>query len=164
MIESRCSRRVLLGAGLLALPLLHERARAASAGLERFVGVYMPHGVARELWRPRPGFAIDYEGSSLAPFDDAVGVGRSLRDRLLVVEGLDLRAGIDGGTAGHDGPRVVFSGSAADGVNPSLDQYLAVDFGLGAGTPLSSLVLGIGHRGNAIGGCVSYARGGIALP
>ena len=164
------SRRAALGTLGLAfgsLPLLRLLERAAlaepSAGLKRFIGVYMPHGVAKELWRPGPSFQIAYEGSSLAPFDDALVLGKSFRDQILVVEGLDLSAGIDGGSAGHSGARALFTGSGFNGSNASLDQFLAVEQGLGKLTPLSSLVLGVGHAESDIGSCISYAAGGVQL-
>src|SRR5262245_248013 len=62
-----------------------------------FVGVYTPHGRAHELWQPREGFDIAYENASLAPL-------APYRDRLLVIDGMDLSAGIAVGTVGHDAP------------------------------------------------------------
>jgi hypothetical protein len=41
---------------------------------------------------------------------------------------------------------------------------LAVEQGLGQDTPLTSLVLGVGNSSPEIGQCISYAKGGIALP
>src|SRR5262249_41903005 len=58
----------------------------------RFVSVYTPHGRAHELWQPREGFDIAYDGSSLAPFDDPKSHGRSFKDRLIVLDGIDLSA------------------------------------------------------------------------
>ena len=165
----RISRRSLLAGGGLAgalLPFLHgsfEREAHADAGrLERFVAIYMPHGVAKELCRPGPDFDLRNVATSLAPFDDPAK--RSLRDQLLVIEGLDLTTGVLGGTAGHDGSRVILTGSAGNGVNASLDQYLAVERGLGSATPLASLVLGVGNPRPDLGQCISYAAGGGALP
>lgn len=154
------------GAGVLLLPGSPRPARAESAlaALSRFVAVYMPHGVARELWRPRADFVIDYPEASLAPFDEPAVYGRSLREQLLVIEGLDLTTGIQGGSAGHDGSRVLLTGSAGDGKTASLDQFLAIERDLGASTPLASLVLGVGDASTALGHCISYAAGGSALP
>jgi hypothetical protein len=157
----------LIGAGVAAAPFLEPSRQALGAdapvGLQRFVSIYMPHGVARELWRPKDGFVIDYPESSLAPFDDPSTYGQSFRDRLLVVEGLDLTTGIQGGSAGHDGSRVLLTGSAGNGKNPSLDQFLSVERELGATTPLGSLVLGVGDARAGLGRSVSYAAGGSAL-
>src|SRR5262249_38254790 len=126
-----------LGAGVVAM---NREARAApvagrsraSGRPMRFVGLYTPHGPAHELWQPRAVFDLRCSDSILQPFDDPAG--KSFKDRLLVLDGVDLSAGIAVGTAGHDGPRVILTGAGANGKNPSLDQYLAVECGLGAET------------------------------
>jgi hypothetical protein len=130
----------------------------------RFVAVYSPHGRAHELWQPRDGFDLRFADSVLRPFDDPEGLGRSFRDRLLVLDGIDLSAGIAVGTTGHDGPRVILTGSGADGTGASLDQVLAAERGLGAGTPHTSLVLGVGDEQAAIAHSISYGAGGTPLP
>jgi Protein of unknown function (DUF1552) len=130
----------------------------------RLIVVYTPHGRAHELWQPRDGFDLRFPDSILRPFDDPETHGRSFRDRLLVLDGVDLSAGIESGTSGHDGPRVILTGSGADGKNASVDQYLAVERGLGAETPLTSVVLGVGNREPEIGACVSYGPGGTPVP
>ena len=130
----------------------------------RFIGVYTPHGRAHELWQPRDGFAINFEGSTLAPFDDAATYGKSFRDRLLVLDGIDLSAGIEVGTTGHDGSRVILTGSGADGKNASLDQFLAIEQGLGTETPHTSLTLGIGNDSTEVGQNISWSRGGTPVP
>jgi hypothetical protein len=113
---------------------------------------------------PHAGFDISYPDSSLAPFDDATNYGQSFREQILTIEGLDLSAGMAGATVGHDGSRVLLTGSAGNGRNASLDQFLANEQGLGQGVPLSSLVLGVGSPNPALGWCISYAQGGSALP
>ncbi len=130
----------------------------------RFIGVYMPHGRAHELWQPGQDFDLGYENCVLAPFDDAKSYGRSFKSELAVLDGVDLAAGIAVGTVGHDAPRVIFTGSGADGKTPSIDQYLAVEKGLGADTPHTSLVLGVGNDGSEIGNNVSWSRGGTPVP
>jgi hypothetical protein len=165
----RYSRRTalgVLGAGAaLALTLPPTRAvQAQSAAARYFIGVYMPHGVARELWLPGPGFDIGYAGCSLAPFDDAEVLGKSYKNKIVSLEGLDLSAGIAGGSTGHDGSRVILTGSAQSGSNASIDQFLALERGLGQSTPLASLVLGVGNGAPELGFCISYAKGGRALP
>ena len=140
----------------------NEKHMPTQSRLERFVAIYMPHGVAKELYRPGPDFDLRNVATSLAPFDDPAK--RSLRDQLLVIEGIDLTTGVVGGTAGHDGSRVILTGSAGNGVNASLDQFLAVERGLGSATPLASLVLGVGNPRPDLGQCISYAAGGGALP
>jgi len=130
----------------------------------RLVAVYTPHGRAHELWQPRDGFDLRYPDAILRPLDDAETVGKSFRDQLIVLDGIDLSAGILVGTSGHDGPRVILTGSGADGKGASLDQILAVDRGLGAETLHTSLVLGVGSAETTIGACISYGAGGTPLP
>lgn len=162
-----------LGAGLLPRAALAELAPAApvaKAGVtsrataKRFVAVYMPHGRAAELFFPRPGFRIDYEDAILAPFDDAARHGRSFRDDLLVIDGIDLAAGFLTGNVGHDAPRVLLTGAGASGRNASIDQYLAVEQRLGEATPVPSLVLGVGNEDRGPTTSISYGRGGVPLP
>lgn len=163
---SRRAALTALGAGA-ALTALFPEARslhAAPAPAKYFIGVYMPHGMAREFWVPKPGFDIAYAGSSLAPFDDAATYGRSFRDQIVALEGLDLTAGLRASTVGHDGSRVILTGSGKDGQNASIDQFLAIEQGLGQSTPLSSLVLGVGEAAPKLQWCISYAKGGTALP
>lgn len=169
MTARKLNRRHLLtalggGSALAYLGSGYRPAQAQTNGARYFVGVYLPHGMAREYWLPRDGFDISYENCSLAPLADAATYGKSYADQLLVVEGLDVTAGIDGGTTGHDASRALLTGSSQYGKNASLDQFLAVEQGLGQDTPLTSLVLGVGNSSPEIGQCISYAKGGIALP
>jgi hypothetical protein len=169
---SRLARRRLL-AGLGAAGVLvagrafaggADTTRGSSERPLRFVGVFTPHGRAHELWQPRDGFDLRFADSVLRPFDDPETFGQSFRDRLLVLDGIDLSAGIAVGTSGHDGPRVILTGSGADGTGASLDQFLAVERGLGESTPHTSLVLGVGNEHTTIADCVSYGAGGMPLP
>lgn len=139
------------------------RARASNRPL-RFVAVYTPHGRAHELWQPREGFDLRFPDAILRPLDDAEATGKSYRDRLIVLDGVDLSAGILVGTSGHDGPRVILTGSGADGKGASLDQVLAVERGFGAETLHTSLELGIGSDQTAIASCISYGAGGTPMP
>jgi hypothetical protein len=163
---SRRAALTALGAGATLAALFPEvrPLRAAPVPAKYFIGVYMPHGMAREFWVPKPDFQIAYEGSSLAPFDDAATYGRSFRDQIVALEGLDLTAGLRASTVGHDASRVILTGSGTNGLNASIDQFLAVEHGLGKDTPLSSLVLGVGSADPALQWCISYAKGGTALP
>jgi len=163
---SRRAALTALGAGatLAALFPKPRALHAAPAPAKYFIGVYMPHGMAREFWVPKPGFEISYEGSSLAPFDDAATYGRSFRDQIVALEGLDLTAGLRSSTVGHDASRVILTGSGTNGQNASIDQFLAIEQGLGQQTPLASLVLGVGNAAPALQWCISYAKGGTALP
>jgi hypothetical protein len=169
MRPSRFGRRSFLAAlgatGMLAgSRALGDAAKAGPARPLRFVAIYTPHGRAHELWQPRDGFDLRFADSILRPFDDPEAHGRSFRGRLLVLDGVDLSAGIAVGTSGHDGPRVILTGSGADGTNASIDQYLAVERGFGAETPHTSIVLGIGNDQPEIGACISYGPGGTPIP
>lgn len=162
-------RRTLLsalgaGAALAAVSPGARPLRAQTGGARYFIGVYMPHGMAREYWLPQANFDISYPNCSLAPFADAQQLGKSYADQLLVVEGLDVSAGIAGGITGHDASRALFTGSGQRGQGASVDQFLALERGLGEDSPLSSLVLGVGNSAPALGQCISYAKGGVALP
>jgi hypothetical protein len=161
---TRIQRRHFLAAlGLSAAWL--GRGSAARAGAPPapaappllFVGVYTPHGRAHELWQPREGFDIGYDGCSLAPLVP-------FKEKLLVIDGMDLSAGIAVGTVGHDAPRVILTGSGANGKTASIDQFLAVEQGLGAETPHTSLVVGVGNQGSEIGANISWAKGGTPVP
>jgi hypothetical protein len=131
------------------------------------ISFYFPHGVSSPLYRRQ---ATDTEDSfdltfieprSAAPcvlrsFDDRATYGTSFKDRIVVIDGLDFVSG----AVGHDGTRCVFTGSGTTGTGSSIEQYLALDAGLGRETPFSSLVLGVGtnvtgdHLDN-----VSYYKG-----
>ncbi len=167
---TRTSRRAFLSAlgasgALLGLePASGAKPSTASGRPLRLVCVYMPHGRAHELFQPRDGFDIAFPDATLAPFDDPKTYGRSFKNELLVVDGIDLSAGIAVGTTGHDAPRAIFTGSGADGKNPSIEQFLADEQGLGAETPHTSVVLGVGNDASDIGSNVSWARGGTAIP
>lgn len=140
------------------------KAKEAAKEPLRFIGVYTPHGRAYEYFKPGPGFDLRYENCSLRPFDDPDRFGKSYKDKLLVIDGIDLAAGIEVGTTGHDAPRVILTGSGADGTNASVDQFLAQEKMLGADTPHTSLVLGVGNDQSDIKSNISYAPGGTPVP
>lgn len=162
-----------LGWAAAAVPfsrvLAHDVAHAQTGmGPLRFVGVYHPHGVSSPLYLRRAGetdtqLDLTAPDSVLAPFDDAATYGRSFRDRLLVLEGIDLASAIRAGATGHSAPSSILTGWGGDPRGPSLDQYLAVDRGLGASTPLTSLVLGVGTASSQRDECISYANNGAPL-
>jgi hypothetical protein len=174
------SRRAFLrsvGRAATALPfyrLLEASAVHAAPGdaPQRFIGVYAPHGVVDPFFRRRPNetettFELRYAGSVLSPFDDAASYGRSLRDKITVVEGLDYVAALEQSTSAHSSACVMLTGCAPKDNqlgNESLDQHLAVVRGLGSNTRFASLVLGVGVRGTECGSNVSYAPGGTPLP
>ncbi|HEX2875172.1 MAG TPA: DUF1552 domain-containing protein [Polyangiaceae bacterium] len=171
------SRRMFLramGAGFAALPfsrlLENSVAQAAGEALPlKFVTIYHPHGLSAEFWAMKSGdtessFDITYPNCSLQPFDDVATYGKSFKDKLLVVEGLDLLSNANG----HDTAGTILTGSRIDGgtkpQNISLDQYLAVTKGLGSSTRVTSLSMGVGNDGTGSGLTLSYGEGGVALP
>src|SRR5690606_14747565 len=133
-----------VGAGLAALPMyrLLENSFVQAAGGElplKFIGVYHPHGVSAEYWAMRDGdtetsFDITYDNCSLQPFDDPSTFGKSFKDRILVIEGIELLSNANG----HDTCGTILTGSRITGdlkaQNISLDQFLAVQHGLGSDT------------------------------
>jgi Protein of unknown function (DUF1552) len=173
---SRTRRSFLraMGAGFAALPFarLLENSVAQAAGETtplKFVGVYHPHGVSAEFWAMKSGdtettFDFGYENCSLKPFDDAATYGKSFKDKLLVIEGIDLMSNANG----HSTAGTIFTGSRIDGgtqpKNISLDQYLAVKSGLGSATRITSLSLGVGNDSTEVGQTLSYGEGGVPLP
>jgi len=163
-----------MGAGFAALPFagLLEDSVAQAAGETlplKFITVYHPHGIAAEYWAMKAGdtetnFDLSYANCSLQPFDDAATYGKSFKDKLMVIEGIDLLSNANG----HDSAGSILTGSRiADGQKPqniSLDQYLAVTKGLGKSTRVTSLSLGVGNDGTTSGLTLSYGEGGVALP
>jgi hypothetical protein len=159
-------------ASAASLPLvraLESVARAADPSkLVNFVCVYHPHGISAEYWALRTGeaegnFDIGYADCSLQPFDDAATYGKSFKDKLLVIEGLDHLSNANG----HDSAGTILTGSRIDGKKPqnsSLDQMLAVEKGLGMSTPVTSISLGVGNDATDSGVTLSYGPGGAPLP
>ncbi|MES1187455.1 MAG: DUF1552 domain-containing protein [Myxococcales bacterium] len=171
------SRRAFLramGAGFAALPFsrLLENSVAQAAGETlplKFITIYHPHGLSAEYWAMKSGdtettFDLGYTNCSLQPFDDAATYGKSFKDKLLVIEGIDHLSNANG----HDSAGTILTGSRIDGgmkpQNLSLDQYLAVTKGLGSSTRVTSLSLGVGNDGTTSGLTLSYGEGGVALP
>ncbi len=185
MSATRRSFLRAVGAGAVSLPfykLLEDSfAYAAGETLPLKLMVFShPHGIAREYWNMRSAdgpqvmvegaslrgadtetdFDISYPNCSLQPFDDAATYGRSFKENLLLIEGLDLAIN------GHDAPSSILTGSTFSGGSPSnssLDQYLAVELGLGAATRKSNVVLGVGDPAPNAGSTISYSTGGIGI-
>ena len=163
-----------MGAGFAALPFarLLEDSVAQAAGETlplKFVTIYHPHGLSAEFWAMKAGdtesaFDIGYANCSLQPFDDAATYGKSFKDKLLVVEGIDHLSNANG----HDSAGTILTGSRIDGgqkpQNISLDQYLAVTKGFGSSTRVTSVSLGVGNDATTSGTTLSYGQGGVALP
>ena len=157
----------------------------------RFIGVYHPHGIAAELFAMQyagnfpsgapsgvtdtvttsggvtssTNFNITYANCALQPFDDAATYGKSYKNKVTIIEGIDHLSNANG----HDSAGTIFTGSTIDAsalkpANSSIDQFLAVENGLGAATPITSIQLGVGDNGTQSGTTLSYSKGGIALP
>lgn len=174
----RHHRRAFLravGAGLAALPFykLVENSYAQSLGAElplKFVGIYHPHGLCAEYWAMRQSdtetsFDITYEHCSLQPFDDPATYGKSFKDKILIVEGIDHLSNANG----HDSAGTILTGSRIDSgalkpLNSSLDQFLAVEKGLGTETRITSVALGVGDDRSSAGTTLSFGPGGTPLP
>lgn len=170
----RSTRRTFLraaGAGLAALPfisMLEDSVAEAEDQPLKFVTIYHPHGVSAEYWASRPGdtetnFNITYDNCSLQPFDDAATYGKSFKDKILVLEGVDLLSGANG----HDTAGTILTGSRIDSKKPknsSLDQFLAVEKGLGKNSRIASVALGVGTDSSESGTTLSYGAGGAPLP
>jgi hypothetical protein len=160
MNASRNRRTFLrsLGAGVAALPFLRlvENSYAQSDGEalpQRFIGLYHPHGIAAEHFTRRDGetetsFALDYPNSPLQPFDDAATYGKSFKDKIVVIEGIDLLSDSNA----HNSAGTILTGSRIIGgaggtpENSSLDQFLAIEHGLGADTLIPSVALAVGNK------------------
>jgi len=174
-MKTSVHRRTFLrsvGVGVAALPFVRlvERSYAQSLGQDppqRFIGLYHPHGIAAELFTMRDtdtetNFALDYPDSSLQPFDDPATYGQSFKDRIVVIEGLDLLSN----TNGHQSAATILTGSLIfDHLprNSSLDQFLAVEQGLGAATPVTSVALAVGNKDLDARETLSFGQGGIPL-
>jgi hypothetical protein len=164
-----------LGLGAAALPFVRllRRSREQEAGLPpplRFIGVYHPHGVAAELFTMRAGdtetrFDLRYPDSPLAPFDDPARYGRSFKDKLVVIEGIDVLSD----TNAHNSAGTILTGSrivGGDGGlpwNSSLDQFLAVERGLGDATPVPSVALAVGSKQLSARETLSFGTGGVPI-
>lgn len=166
------SRRAFLrtvGSSALALPFLRSlefsAAHAQSGELPMtFLGVYYPHGVSSPLFKRQAGDTEDsFDISFTEPRSGDQCVLSPLadfKDQLLILDGVDYLSG----ATGHDAPRTAFTGSGINGKGPSIDQYLATTAGLGAETPFSSVILGVGTNGADHTDNVSYSEGGKSLP
>jgi hypothetical protein len=174
-----------VGASAAVLPFypLLEDSFAQSTGEAlplKLMVISHPHGIAYEYFSMRTpadpdiavegrstrgtdtetSFDIAYPNCSLRPFDDAATYGKSFKDRLLLVEGLDLASD------GHDAVASILTGSPLSGglpANSSLDQFLAVEKGLGASTRKSSVVLTVGSPDIHAGDTLSYSAGGVGV-
>jgi hypothetical protein len=191
--KDRATRRAFLravGAGAATLPFfrLLENSAAQAQGVEqplKFVTIYHPHGIAAEYWAmgcrgttglptmpqsactgtdTETNFDITYANCSLQPFDDPATYGKSFKDKILVIDGIDVLSAANG----HDSAGAILTGSRITGEkkpqNSSLDQFLANERGLGSATRISSVSLGVGTDTMESGQTLSYGMGGAPLP
>ena len=136
----RATRRSFLravGAGAAALPffklLENSVVQAQGATLPlKFVTMYHPHGIAAEYWAmgcrgpmnlatmpqgactgtdTETSFDIGYTNCSLQPFDDATKYGKSFKNKILIVAGIDLLSAANG----HDTAGTILTGSRITG-------------------------------------------------
>jgi hypothetical protein len=174
---STAARRSFLravGAGFAGFPFLRslEGSVAHAAGESpplRFVTMYHPHGIAAETWVMR---AADTEDSfSLTftePLSGAVCPLEPLaphKSKLLIIEGIDLLSNANG----HDSAGTILTGSRINTSlgrtqSLSLDQFLAVEHGLGKSTRVTSIELAVGTDSAVPGETLSYGAGGVPLP
>ncbi|MFO0728873.1 MAG: DUF1552 domain-containing protein [Myxococcota bacterium] len=162
-----------IGASAAAAPiaqlLSHTVARADTGmGPQRFIALYHPHGAASPFFRMQTGetetqYDLSYADCVLSPFDDAATYGRSFKDRLIPIEGVDLASAVKGGSEGHSAPSSILTGWSGTPRGPSIDQFLAVDRGLGMSTPLTSLILAVGSGGTSNDECISFSSNGAPL-
>jgi hypothetical protein len=177
MSRRSAARRSFLravGAGFVGFPFLRslEHSVAHAAGESpplRFVTMYHPHGIAAETWVMR---GADTEGNFdltfTEPMSGAVCPLQPLdrhKSRLLIIEGIDLLSN----AKGHDSAGTILTGSRINtslqrAQNSSLDQFLAVERGLGKSTPITSIELAVGSDGAVAGETLSYGAGGVPLP
>jgi hypothetical protein len=179
-MKTKLSRRSVLKAlGLFAsLPVgrLVYDSIAQAQGVTptlRFIGAYHPHGICHELWARRPGetetqFQLDFAESVLTPFDSPQLYGRSFKDKLITLEGVDLAAAELSRTSGHGAAVTLFTGSTTtsterDARGPSLDQHLARTLGLGQGTRFPTLNLGVGSSGSRNEDAIAHGPGGSVI-
>lgn len=152
---TRWSRRSLLAGGVaLGLPALELlRPRPVRGALDseprRFIGYFVPNGVARATWTPPPGPALTLSPSlaALAP----------VQDRVVVLSGLANGPAVPEVAGSHATGTAAFLSAAHPRrsetdvhAGTSLDQRLAA--AVGHLTPLPSLQLGC-EGGGSIGAC-----------
>ncbi len=163
-----------VGAGFAGFPLLRalENSAAHAAGEAqplRFVTMYHPHGIAEQAFTMR---SSDTEKEfDLSFTEPASGVTCPLsplephESRLIVIEGLTLLSN----AGGHDSAGTILTGGRVDPAysrmqNSSLDQYLAVERGLGKSTRVTSIELAVGTDSSTTGETLAYGAGGLPLP
>jgi hypothetical protein len=172
LAHSRRSFLRALGAGAVSLPfyrlLEHGAVHAQSAATPmRYVSILHVNAAASPLFLRREGetetdFDIAYDSCVLRCFDDPATYGVSFKDKMIALEGVDLAVAMVTGNSGHSAGPGVFTGcQPLQPKNSSIDQFLAVEQGLGASTRVSSIALGIGYDTPDWG--IVFAKGGALL-
>jgi hypothetical protein len=148
-----------IGTTAVAFPffrLLERSAIGQGQGPSRLITMYHPHAASSPLFKMQnsdseKNFSLTYADSVLSPLEPH-------KQRLAIIEGLDLMH-----AQGHDAPKTIFAGS--NGTSATLDQYLAVERGLGDETVVTSLTLSVG-TGDASSApdVISLGAGGAVIP
>lgn len=165
-------RRMLQTMGVSAaaapfVPLLQSAKGGEEKAPKRFILFFTPHGTIKENWVPT-GTSTDFELSPiLSPLEP-------VKDRVVVIEGLDVK--VDGPQGGPHttGPAYLFTGSPMQdgdafqhqssggphgwGSGISVEQEIANE--IGTTTPFRSLELGVQTGGAHPGSRISYAGPG----
>ncbi len=110
-------------------------------------------------------FDLRYPDSPLQPFDDPASYGRSFKDKIVVIEGIDVLSD----TNAHNSAGTILTGSrivGGDGGlpwNSSLDQFLAVERRLGDSTLVPSVALAVGSKQLSARETLSFGTGGVPI-
>lgn len=173
------SRRAFLravGGAAIASPfvrLLEPSVVQAAGGTLplNLIVIYHPHGIAAEYWAMQStdtetSFNLTYPYCSLQPLDDATTYGKSYKNKIIVIDHLSNLSNANG----HSTAATITTGSQITGTSPaapqnsSIDQFLAVQSGLGSSTPVTSIAVGVGTAETDAGSNLSFGPGGVGLP
>lgn len=174
MFPARRSFLRAVGAGFASFPFMRtlEDSVAHAAGESpplRFLTMYHPHGIAAESWAMRGSDTENnFDLTFTEPLSGAVCPLEPLdrhKSRLLIIEGIDLLSN----AFGHDSAGTILTGSRINSSlqrtgNSSLDQFLAVEQGLGMSTRVTSIELAVGTDNAVPGETLSFGAGGVPLP
>jgi len=128
----------------------------------RFMALRHNHGTPTEFWRPQPGFVINGPNQSLQPYDDAATFGKSWKNNLVVIDGVNNVVAGECNSGGHASTPTIWTGSTLSPTPKceSIETYLAVTKGLGNATQFPTILYGPGGAYGAGGqaGLVSIGR------
>jgi hypothetical protein len=122
----------------------------------RFMALRHNHGTPTEFWRPQPGFVINGPNQSLQPYDDAATFGKSWKNNLVVIDGVNNVVAGECNSGGHASTPTIWTGSTLSPTPKceSIETYLAVTKGLGNATQFPTILYGPGG---------AYGAGGVQL-